>query len=240
MQTWFLPFKAMIILVEETLKYIEYVDDPQSMPTIVDRITLEMKGTSYATLPFRVIPVAGSKTRIKVISDESCFVVEGFDCIYYVHNNQVDWISKDELFAEAIKETIADDIIVSAKVNGYDTGILKEQALGYVSKAAAIVLKYIDKTLRVLQISDEGNNVVADRQTIRIPYPFEIDLGAIPPGGNYNRIPKCYELNINNEKCLIIVNVLSEKIKAKFRLEQHGDKIPFYSYNWFLSKLEAL
>ena len=230
----------MIILVEERLKYIEYVDDPQSMPTIVDRITLEMKEASYATLPFREIPVAGSETLIKVISDESSFLVEGFDCLYYVHNDQVDWVFKDELFAEAIKETIADDIIVSAGINGYNTGVLKEQARSCVSKTAAMVLKYVDKTWQVLQISDEGNNVVADQQTIKIPYLFEIDLNWNPPGGDHNNRPRFYEIKIGNDQCLIIVNVLSERIKAKFRLEQHGNKIPFYSYNWFLSKIEVL
>lgn len=205
-----------MIQVEECLKIVRYYN---GKTTINDKLA-ELLNANSNDIDFsqwrNEISVTGASSTIKVSENENSFLVEGFDNLYFVSfENQVQWLSKDELFKEA-GQHIIDDVLVSANQDGYDTS--DSSCHKSMLNVAVMVMKsYFGK------------------EPIRIPYLLKIDLGKTPIGFNYNRMPMFY--TINNDGLQTILDAISNTIKTKFQLNPTEASLPLYTFNGLLSKI---
>lgn len=209
----------MILLVEEILGYIKYTGQNNAVKK--DHLSIELRSDRWnMPLPNNwdcEIQDPRTETKIYVQGFRPPFIIEGSDYFYYVPNqNDIQSISKNDLFFEAINNTIASDIIETAYLNGYDTSEAGNNEK--MIRAASIILKNAEKSV--------------ERIVFRIPYLLGVDFNTFRNDPDYSKMPKFYV--ISSEKLNEIAKALAVSIGERFGIDFPSDSIPQYSFNWFI------
>lgn len=208
----------MRILVCENIKTVGYSN---SQATINDRLTAEVKGMpqNYTDPHWDVeLIVKNTSTTIYFQGNEVSSLIEGFNNLYYITpEKKIHWISKKDLYTDVLQKTIMEDIMDSALENGYD--ISRKDCRSNILKAAILAMKcYVD-----------------DKQTLRIPYLLELDLGKTPIGLNYCNVPNYY--CVSKDEYPVIISTLANTIQSIFHLKISDTSLPFYTFSGLLSKV---
>ena len=210
-----------MILLEDKLHFMKYSGGHDFEKK--DKLALELH-TDRWVMPLPnawdyEIDDTTANTIIRAKGIEPPFLVEGIDYLHYVaSHDSVQSISKEDLFVQAIKNTIEEDIINTACLNGYNTS--SQSFNERVLRAAAIIL---------------NSARINEEMVFRVPYVLPKQL-VYRNDPDYSKIPDFYTISADN--CKSIVNAFTVSLQNQIQFDPQIGHLPLYSFTCLISQIQ--